>query len=54
VHRLRDREEAGDVRAEHQVAQVAVLDGRLVAAPVDAAHDLLEPGLGLREGPAVG
>ncbi len=53
MDRLGDGEKPGDVRAEHQVARVAVLLGGLVAARVDTAHDLRQAGLSVLERPPV-
>src|SRR5271157_5858469 len=41
-HRVRDLQEAGDVRAVHQVAGRAVLLGRFEAVLVDGDHDVVQ------------
>src|SRR5699024_7272585 len=52
-HRVGDLGEAGDVRAEHVVAGLAVLVGGLPAAVVHVGHDLGEARLGVLEVPGV-
>ena len=44
-HGVGDLFEAGDVGADHVVALIAVLGGRIVAGMIDAAHDALELGV---------
>jgi len=53
VHRLGYADEPCRIRADDQVARLAVLLCLLVAVSVDAAHDLVQALLGVRKRPAV-